>query len=67
MRYRIRRKRGANMPTTATLTKQKGKKKPDIKATSSLLRDRLAMAKIRQGRKEARMGKTCSWDDVFGD
>lgn len=55
------------MPTAATLTRQKGKKRPDIKATSSLLKDKLAMAKIKQGRKEARMGKTYSWDEVFGD
>lgn len=67
MKYRICKKRGVNMPIVATLTKQKGKKKPDIKATSSLLRDKLAMAKIKQGRKEAKVGKTYSWDEVFGD
>lgn len=55
------------MPATATTRKEKGRKKPDLSATESLKRDKIAMVKIIQGRKEARMGKTHSWGDVFGD
>jgi len=67
MRHRIRMKRGVNMPVTITTSKYKGKKRPDMAATASLKKDRSAMAKIAQGRREARTGKTHSWDDVFSD
>lgn len=63
----LERERGVTMqPAIATLyTKFKGKKKPNKVATASLKMDKVAMAKINQGRKEK---KTYSWDDeVFGD
>jgi len=71
-KYKVKgllRKRGVTMPPAiATIeTKFRGKKKPDIAATASLKRDKLAISKIEKGRREARTGKTYSWDDVFGD
>lgn len=67
MRYRVYRKRGVDMPATAAVRKIKGKKKPDINATESLKRDRIAISKIALGRREARIGKTHSWGEIFGD
>jgi len=67
VRYRVYRKRGVDMPATAAVRKIKGKKKPDINATESLKRDRIAISKIALGRREARIGKTHSWGEIFGD
>jgi hypothetical protein len=66
VKYRIRKKRGVNMPATVPST-YKGKKQPDIESTASLKKDKLTMVKIMKGRKEARKGKTYSWDNVFSD
>lgn len=66
MRYKVRRKRGVIMPATVMVRKYKGKKKPDANTTEYLKRDRVAMFKIARGRREARLGKTHSWDEVFG-
>ncbi len=67
MKHRIRKKRGVKMPATVTTSKHRGKKRPDTAATTFLKKDRSAMAKIMQGRREARTGKTYSWNNVFGD
>ena len=67
VKYRIKKKRVVNMPATVTTSKYKSKKQPDMAATATLKKDKSALVKIMQGRKEARIGRTHSWDNVFGD
>lgn len=67
VKYMVKKIRGVNMPATAANLKDKGKKQPNVAATAPLKKDKAVMDKITQGRKEAKAGKTHSWDSVFGD